>query len=75
MELIGIACIIVAVVGSVHFVYKNAFSHGHGVGESIGRLQILEENVIRSEGDKNQDMHSIINQLIEEVDDGTGIYK
>ena len=58
MTYIGIACIIIAVVGSVHFVYKNAFAHGHYVGIGVGRLQILEEDVKRSEINKSQDTNT-----------------
>lgn len=51
MDYIGIALIIVTVVGCTHFVYKKAFRLGKEVGYELGiyegRKQILEENIYR----------------------------
>ena len=65
MTLIGIACIIVVVVGSVHFVYKKAFSQGYCIGVGVGRLQILEENVKRTDSPNYHDMLQIVDSLTE----------
>jgi len=65
MDYIGIALIILVVVGSVHFVYKNGIS----TGIEKGRMEILNENVKRvqcqtKEHDKH--MESLVNNLVPE---------
>ena len=46
--LIQIAILIIVIVGCVHFVYRTAFKTGVGVGVYKGRLQVLEENLYRT---------------------------
>lgn len=52
--LIQIAILIIVVVGCVHVVHKHAHKEGVEVGISKGRLQILEENLIRQDCKKNE---------------------
>lgn len=49
MDYLGIAAIIIAVVGSVHFVHSRAYKSGLEAGVDKGRMQILQENLIREE--------------------------
>ena len=47
MTLIGISCIILATVFSVHFVHEHAHKKGLEHGIAVGREQILKENILR----------------------------
>jgi len=47
LEYLGISIIILTVVGSVHFVHRYAYNEGIKTGLEKGRLQILNENLIR----------------------------
>lgn len=42
-----LAVLIATVVGAVHFVHRYAFKEGRAVGITVGRKQILEENIKR----------------------------
>ena len=48
MNFIGIALIILVVVGSVHFVHRVAFKQGKKAGIELGRMQVLEEDIKRA---------------------------
>jgi hypothetical protein len=54
ITLIGIALIIVSVVGSVHFVHTTSYNSGLKSGIVIGRKQVLEEDIIRGEANKHR---------------------
>ncbi len=53
MDYIGIALIIAVVVGAVHFVHRYAYKVGMEAGIGKGRLQILQENLVREECKEN----------------------
>jgi hypothetical protein len=48
MIIIGIGLIIIVTILAVHFVFKRSYKLGYEAGESDGRQQILEENIIRA---------------------------
>jgi len=55
IDYIGITIIILAVVGSVHFVSEKAYKRGKEAGMSEGRLQVLQEDLIREERKSKED--------------------
>ena len=72
MNYFGIATIIFVVVWAVHFVHKHAFRDGHILGISVGRRQILEENLIRSDSQECMELSTgmwrIVNNLTKEIE-------
>lgn len=60
-----VALLIVVVVGCVHFVHKTAWGHGHRIGISVGRKEILEENIVRTGVVQfdNQALFTLVEQL------------
>jgi len=48
-DLIGIAIIIFGTIFSVHYVYQKAYKMGREAGIHEGRLQVLKEELVRSE--------------------------
>ncbi len=65
MDYLGIAAIIVVVVVSVHFVHRHAYNAGIKFGKDEGRLEILKENVLRIDQNREpvfQELHKHINQ-------------
>ena len=69
MDYLGIAAIIVVVVGAVRFVHVTAFKDGIFVGKSLGRLEVLEEDMIRQAVKDEEVKHekAIVAQLTEET--------
>jgi len=69
MDYLGIAAIIVVVVGAVRFVHATAFKDGIFVGKSLGRLEVLEEDMIRQAVKEEEIKHekAIVAQLTEET--------
>lgn len=47
MQLIEISILIITVIGCVHFVHRKAYKAGIAAGIEKGRIQVLEENLIR----------------------------
>jgi len=69
MDYLGIAAIIAVVVGAVRFVHVTAFKDGVYVGKSMGRLEVLEEDMIR-QAVKDEEIKvekAIVAQLTEET--------
>lgn len=69
MDYLGIAAIIVVVVGAVRFVHATAFKDGIFVGKSMGRLEILEEDLLRQSVQETQvkSEKSLVAQLVQET--------
>lgn len=60
---LAISLIIVTVTASVHFVHRYAYKQGKEAGINEGRMQILQENLIR----ENKSSDSFSKQLVELV--------
>ena len=69
MDYFGIAAIIAVVVGAVRFVHVTAFKDGIFVGKGLGRLEVLEEDMIRQAVKDEEVKHekAIVAQLTEET--------
>jgi len=64
---LGITLIILATVGSVHFVFTRAFEMGKEAGVNEGRMQILQENLNRLNKHSNSNLEIIIDDLVKET--------
>ncbi|MHA1816600.1 MAG: hypothetical protein ACTSX1_11375 [Candidatus Heimdallarchaeaceae archaeon] len=53
MTIIQIGIIVLATIWSVHFVYVSAYKRGVEAGIGVGCIQILKEDMIRSDHRRN----------------------
>ena len=68
MIYLSISLVILATVWSVHFVYVQAYKHGKESGIVVGRMQVLKEDMIRSQNRHNEFLDPRLISMVEAVE-------